>query len=52
MREKNIKSYLRKLETALWLRGLSNADTLAEVESHLQESVRARHPKWIGPGNG
>jgi hypothetical protein len=39
MREKNIKSYLRKLETALWLRGLSNADTLAEVESHLQESV-------------
>ena len=39
MREKNIQSYLRKLDNALWLRGLSNADTLAEVESHLLEAM-------------
>lgn len=39
MKETNIQSYLRKLETALWLRGLSDADTLAEVESHLLEAT-------------
>jgi len=39
MKEKNIKSYLGALEWQLWLRGLSNSDTLAEVESHLLESV-------------
>jgi len=39
MKEQNIQSYLRKLEWALWLRGLSDAETLAEVESHLLESI-------------
>jgi len=39
MKATNIQSYLRKLERALRLRGLSNADTLAEVESHLLEAV-------------
>jgi len=39
MKETNLQSYLCKLERALWLRGLSDADTLAEVESHLLESI-------------
>jgi hypothetical protein len=39
MKAQNIQSYLRRLERALWLRGLSDADTLAEVESHLLEAT-------------
>jgi len=39
MKTQTIASYLRKLERALWLRGLSDADTLAEVESHLREAT-------------
>ena len=39
MKTQNIQSYLRKLESVLWLRGLSDADTLAEVESHLLEAT-------------
>ena len=35
----HIQTYLHELKRALWLRGLSNADTLAEIESHLRESV-------------
>ena len=34
-----IQTYLSELKRALWLRGLANADTLAEIESHLRESV-------------
>jgi hypothetical protein len=36
---KRIQTYLRELKRALWLRGLADADTLAEIESHLRESV-------------
>jgi len=39
MKPQNIQSYLRKLERALWLRGLSDIDTLAEIESHLREAT-------------
>jgi len=39
MKAQTIQSYLRKLEIALWLRGLSDADTLAEIESHLLEAT-------------
>lgn len=41
MRESRIQVYLRKLEWHLWLRGLADADILAEIESHLLESVEA-----------
>lgn len=41
MKESPIQTYLRKLEQQLWLCGLSDADTLAEVESHLLEAVEA-----------
>jgi len=41
MKENRIQAYLRKLARHLWLRGLANADTLAEIESHLLESVEA-----------
>ena len=34
-----IQTYLHELRRALWLRGLAEADTLAEIESHLRESV-------------
>jgi HAAS len=34
-----IQTYLRELRRVLWLRGLAEADTLAEIESHLRESV-------------
>lgn len=41
MKEDRIQTYLRKLEWHLWLRGLADADTLAEIESHLLEAVEA-----------
>jgi len=39
MKDDKIQTYLRALERKLWLRGLSNPETMAEVESHLLESV-------------
>jgi hypothetical protein len=39
MKKDRIKTYLQALERALWLRGLADADTLAEIESHLREAV-------------
>ncbi len=39
MKTNRIQTYLRKLEHHLWLRGLADADTLAEIENHLLESV-------------
>ena len=41
MKKNRIQTYLRNLEWQLWLRGLADADTLAEIESHLLESVAA-----------
>jgi len=41
MKKDPIQTYLRKLEHQLWLRGLADADTLTEIESHLFESVEA-----------
>lgn len=41
-----IKAYLRALRRALWLRGLAEDDTVAEIESHLLEAVER------GMGNG
>jgi hypothetical protein len=39
MRESRLQAYLRALWLALWLRGLADPDSLAEIESHLQETV-------------
>jgi hypothetical protein len=39
MKENPLRVYLRKLRQDLWIRGLNEADTLEEIESHLQESV-------------
>jgi hypothetical protein len=39
MKADRIQTYLRALERKLWLRGLSNPETMAELESHLLESV-------------
>ena len=36
-----IESYLRALKRQLWLRGLFDPESLAEVESHLLEAVEA-----------
>ncbi len=41
MRENRIQTYLHKLKLHLWLRGLADTDILAEIESHLLESVEA-----------
>lgn len=35
----HIQAYLHKLKRALWVRGLADTDTLAEIESHLLQSV-------------
>ena len=37
-----IQAYLYELKRALWLRGLADAESLAEIESHLLEAVWAR----------
>jgi hypothetical protein len=39
MGKDSIQSYLNALGRQLWLRGLSDADTLAEIEGHLLESA-------------
>jgi hypothetical protein len=39
MKEDPLRVYLRKLRHDLWIRGLDEADTLEEIESHLQEAV-------------
>ncbi len=41
MREDRIQIYLRTLERLLWLRGLADREILAEIESHLLESVES-----------
>lgn len=41
MKENQIRTYLRTLQRHLWVRGLADTDTLAEIESHLLESVEA-----------
>ncbi len=41
MSENRIQVYLRQLERQLWLRGIASAEILAEMESHLRESVEA-----------
>lgn len=38
---KQIQTYLRALKRQLWLRGVFNPESLAEVESHLLEAVEA-----------
>ena len=44
-----IDAYLRTLERALWLRGLADADTLAEIESHLREAVEQGQLRGLSP---
>ena len=39
MKDNQIRTYLRALKHHLWVRGLADTDTLAEIESHLLESV-------------
>jgi hypothetical protein len=39
MKTNQIKAYLRALENDLWMRGLADPETLAEIESHLLEAV-------------
>jgi len=41
MKESRIQTYLHKLEHHFWMHGLADADTLAELEGHLLESVEA-----------
>lgn len=41
MKANRIQAYLHKLRHRLWMHGLADADTLAEVEGHLLESVEA-----------
>lgn len=39
MKENRIQTYLRKLERHLWIGGLADKNDLAEIESHLLESM-------------
>jgi hypothetical protein len=41
MKDHRIQTYLRTLERKLWLRGSSSPEIMAEMESHLLESVEA-----------
>ena len=41
MKENQIQTYLRRLERHLWMHGFADVDTLAEIKSHLLESVEA-----------
>jgi len=39
MKMNHIQNYLRALKRDLWMRGLSDVETLAEIESHLLEAM-------------
>jgi len=41
MAENQIQAYLRVLKRQFWIRGITDPESLAEVESHLLESVEA-----------
>jgi hypothetical protein len=41
MNENRIQTYLRQLEWQLWLRGLADAEAMAEIKSHLLEAIEA-----------
>ena len=45
---KQIESYLRALKRQLWLRGVFDKESLAEVESHLLEAVEAGMRRGLG----
>jgi hypothetical protein len=45
----SIKTYLGELKRALWLRGLADAESLAEIESHLRESVEQGQLRGLNP---
>ncbi len=49
MKTNRVQSYLRKLEGQLWLRGLADAETLAEIQSHLLEAVEAGLHQGLSP---
>jgi len=46
---KQIEFYLHALKRQLWLKGLFNADTLEEMESHLLEAVDAGIRRGLSP---
>jgi len=41
MEKNQIRAYLRALKQQLWLRGMTDSESLAEVESHLLEAAEA-----------
>lgn len=45
---KQIENYLRALKRQLWLRGVFDQESLAEVESHLLEAVEAGIRRGLG----
>jgi len=47
MKNRN-QTYLHELRRALWIRGLVDTDTLAEIESHLLESVEQGLIRGLG----
>ena len=44
-----IQAYLYELKRALWLRGLADAESLAEIESHLLEAVEEGQLRGLSP---
>ena len=44
-----IQAYLYELKRALWLRGLADAESLAEIESHLLEAVEEGQQRGLSP---
>jgi hypothetical protein len=45
---KTVHSYMAALKRSLWMRGMADAETLAEIESHLLEAVE----QGLGQGLG
>ncbi len=49
MKGNRIQTYLHTLERQLRLRGFADVDTMAEIESHLRESVEAGVQRGLSP---
>jgi hypothetical protein len=49
MKDLRIQTYLRRLARRLWIQGLVDQDTMAEIESHLLEAIESGLQQGLSP---
>jgi HAAS domain-containing protein len=49
MKDLRIQTYLRRLSRRLWIQGLADQETMAEIESHLLEALESGLQQGLSP---